>query len=111
MTMDPDHELRQAGVARARALADAYNDLVPLDRLREGFTFQGSRVSFGSFQKGIHRSSLQHGSAALTLTTSFKDPYKDAVASDGAGFVYAYRAGAIDQADNRALRAAFELQV
>jgi putative restriction endonuclease len=100
--------MRQAAVARARELAQAYDDLVPIDRLREGFGFGGRRISFGSFQKGIHRSSAQRGPAALTLTTSFKDPYADAFY--GESFSYAYRTGAIDQADNRALRAAFELQ-
>jgi hypothetical protein len=42
--------------------------------------------------------------------TSFKDPYADAFDQGGTLFTYAYRDGAIDQADNRALRAAFELQ-
>jgi putative restriction endonuclease len=107
---DPDLALRQAAVARARELAQAYDDLVPIDRLREGFQFGGQRVSFGSFQKGIHRSRAQRGPAALTLTTSFNDPYADAFDQTGALFTYAYRSGSIDQADNRALRAAFELQ-
>ena len=95
---------------RARELAQAYDDLVPLDRLREGFEHDGQRMSFGSFYKGIHRSTAQRGPAALTLTTSFKDPYADAFDTAGGSFTYAYRAGALDQADNRALRAAFELQ-
>ncbi len=107
---DPDLPLRQAGVARARQLARAYEDLVPLTRLREGFEFAGARVSFGSFQRGIHRAQIQRGPAALTLTTSFKDPYADTFDESGALFTYAYRAGAIDQPDNRALRAAYELQ-
>ena len=107
---DPDLALRQAAVARARELAQAYDDRVPIDRLREGFEFDGRRVSFGSFQKGIHRSTQQRGSAALTVTTSFKDPYADAFDEASALFTYAYRSGPIDQADNRALRAAFELQ-
>jgi putative restriction endonuclease len=109
-SVDPDLELRQAAVARARQLVQAYDDLVPLHRLREGFQFDGERVSFGSFQKGIHRSRLQRGSAALTVTTSFKDPYADTFDQAGALFTYAYRGGPVDQADNRALRAAFELQ-
>jgi putative restriction endonuclease len=108
--VDPDLPLRQAAVAHARTLAQAYDDLVPIARLRQGFQFGGERVSFGSFQKGIHRSRLQRGPAALTLTTSFSDPYADLADPEGGGFVYAYRAGAIDQADNRALRAAFEMQ-
>ena len=108
--VDPDVELRQAAVARARELIQAYDDLVPLVRLREGFDFRGMRVSFGSFQKGIHRARLQSGPAALTLMTSFKDPYADAFNEEGPLFTYGYRAGPIDQADNRALRAAYELQ-
>ncbi len=108
--VDPDLALRQAAVARARELTQIYDDLVPLSRLREGFSLDGDSVSFGSFQKGIHRSRLQRGAAALTVTTSFNDPYADAFDEQGRLFTYAYRSGAIDQADNRALRAAFELQ-
>jgi putative restriction endonuclease len=108
--VDPDLPLRQAAVARARQLAQEYDDLVPLMRLREGFEFAGARVSFGSFQRGIHRAQIQGGPAALTLTTSFKDPYADTFDQSGALFTYAYRTGAIDQPDNRALRAAYELQ-
>jgi len=107
---DPHLSLRQAAVARARELAQTYDDLVPLARLREGFGFDGERVSFGSFQKGIHRSRSQRGAAALTVTTSFKDPYADAFDEAGSSFMYAYRSGPVDQADNRALRTAFELQ-
>ena len=109
-SVDPDLALRQAAVYRARELAQTYDDLVPLGRLREGFGFEGERVSFGSFQKGIHRSRRQRGTAALTVTTSFKDPYADAFDETGGLFMYAYRSGPVDQADNRALRAAFELQ-
>jgi putative restriction endonuclease len=107
---DPDLALRQAAVAHARELAQTYDDLVPVARLREGFQFDGERISFGSFQKGIYRSQVQRGAAALTLTTSFKDPYADAFDEAGGSFVYAYRNGPVDQADNRALRTAFELQ-
>jgi putative restriction endonuclease len=110
VAVDPDHELRRAAVTRARDLADRYFDLVPRRALAEGFTHAGVRVSFGSFQKGIHRSRLQRGPAALTLTTSFKDPYDDTWSPDGA-FAYAYREGPIDQPDNRALVAAFEMRV
>ena len=109
-SVDPDLELRRAAVARARELGQIYDDLVPLGRLREGFQFDRERVSFGSFQKGIHRSRLQRGAAALTVTTSFKDPYADAFDEASRLFMYAYRSGPIDQADNRALRAAFEMQ-
>jgi putative restriction endonuclease len=107
---DPDLPLRQAAVEAARRLARDYDDLVPLERLREGFWFEGQRISFGSFQRGIHRARIQRGPAALTLVTSFKDPYADTFDQAGALFTYAYRAGPIDQPDNRALRAAHQLQ-
>ena len=106
---DPDLPLRQAAVAHARLLGQLHDDLVPLARLRQGFEFEGARVTYGSFQRGIHRGREQRGPAALTLTTSFNDPYEDKADETGA-FGYAYRAGSIDQADNRALRAAFELR-
>ena len=108
--VDPDLALRQAAVTRARQLIQAYEDMVPLERLREGFQFEGQRISFGSFQKGIHRGRVQRGPAALTLTTSYKDPYADKFDDEAARFTYAYRAGPIDQADNRALRSAYELR-
>ncbi len=108
--VDPDLPLRQAAVGRARELTQQYDDLVPLSRLRDGFEFGGGQVSFGSFQRGIHRARIQRGPAALTLYTSVKDPYTDTFDAAGALFTYAYRAGSIDQPDNRALRAAFELQ-
>ncbi|MDQ3880897.1 MAG: hypothetical protein M3295_07490, partial [Chloroflexota bacterium] len=84
--VDPDLPLRQAAVARARQLAEVYDDLVPRARLAEGFEFEGRRVSFGSFQRGIHRGRAQRGPAALTLTTSFTDPYADTFDEAGALF-------------------------
>lgn len=95
---------------QARRLAQLYDDLVPLAQLQAGFIFEGERVSFGSFQKGIHRARVQRGPAALTLTTLLKDPYGDVYDDGSALFTYAYRSGALDQADNRALRAAYGLR-
>ncbi len=83
---------------------------MPLDVLREGFYFEGQRVSFGSFMKGIHRAKEQSGPAALTLLTANEGPYDDLHDAEGGLIHYRYRAGDVDQPDNRALRAAFELQ-
>jgi putative restriction endonuclease len=52
---------------------------------------------------------VQQGPAALSINTSSKSPYDDEPVEGG--FMYAYRSGAIDQPDNRALRSAYELQV
>src|SRR6266480_7831203 len=77
--------------------------------LARGFPFRGTRVPFLNRQKGIYRAAAQEGPAALAIQTSAKSPYDDEILADG--FLYAYRAGAIDQPDNRALRVARELQV
>jgi putative restriction endonuclease len=114
--VDPDHELRTAAHRRARELGQRFNDLVPVDVLREGFIYDGQRISFGSFYKGIHRPKEMRGPAALTLTTAARVPgkraaYEDELDIENRAIVYHYRAGSIDQPDNRALRAAYELQV
>jgi putative restriction endonuclease len=88
---------------------------VPLAALREGFEFEGRRQSFGSFMKGIYRARAQRGPAALTLLTAAhkpgtERPYDDVIDPDHRAILYHYRAGSADQPDNRALRAAGELQ-
>ncbi len=77
--------------------------------LDAGFSFRGKRVPYLSPQKGIFRAAVQRGPAALSIQTSANTPYRDVETPDG--FLYDYRAGSIDQADNRALRAAHDLQV
>ena len=114
--VDPDHDLRAAAHRRARDLAQRFNDLVPLQALREGFVYEGQRISFGSFYKGIHRPREMRGPAALTLTTAARVPgkqaaYEDELDIENRAIIYHYRSGPIDQPDNRALRAAYELQV
>lgn len=96
-------------------LREAYGDLVPREALREGFVFRGERVPFSSFQKGIHRARQMRGPAALSLFTTppregRAPPYADEVDVESGLIVYHYRAGSIEQADNRALRAAHELR-
>jgi len=76
--------------------------------LDRGFSFRGRRVPFLSYQKGIYRAAVQTGPAALSINTSYDSPYDDEPRPEG--FSYAYRAGSIDLPDNRALRAAHDLQ-
>jgi putative restriction endonuclease len=113
---DPDHDLRAAANQRARDLSQRYDGLVPLTAIREGFSYEGRRISFGSFHKGIHRAKEMRGPAALTLVTAARvagkaPAYEDEIDLDNRTAVYAYREGSIDQADNRALRAAHAAQV
>lgn len=110
---DPDHELRLAALDKARELARIFDDVVPLGVIREGFRFRDAKISFGSFQKGIHRAKEQRGPAALTLTTAPPKPnrpapYDDVFDEENGTVIYHYRAGSPDQADNRSLRAARE---
>jgi putative restriction endonuclease len=114
--VDPDHELRAAAHERARELGHRFYDLVPVEALREGFVHQGQRISFGSFYKGIHRPKEMRGPAALTVTTAARVPgkraaYEDELDIENRAIIYHYRAGSIDQPDNRALRAAHQMQV
>lgn len=113
---DPDHALRLAAHEAARRLAQRFDDLVPLAELRAGFQFDGRRISFGSFQRGIHRPKEMQGPAALTLTTApvvpgKNRPYEDQLDAATRTIIYHYRSGSIDLKDNRALRAAFTEQV
>jgi len=87
-----------------------YGDELPYAGvLSEGFPFRGRRVPFLNYQKGIYRAAVQRGPAALSIQTSAKSPYADEETEDG--FFYDYRAGSVDQPDNRALRAAADLSV
>ena len=105
-----DDTLRSACFASLDVLCAQFGEDVPykggLDR---GFPQGGRRIPFLSPQKGIFRAAAQTGPAALSINTSSKSPYGDAEVDDG--YLYAYRAGAVDQPDNLALRQAFVLQV
>lgn len=102
----PDEALRTACFASLDVLCATYGEDVPyVGGLDRGFAFRGSRVPFLSPQKGIFRARAQQGSAALSINTSSKSPYDDEETPEG--FFYAYRAGSVDQPDNRALRSAY----
>lgn len=105
-----DDDVRSSCFASLDVLCARYGEDVPYKGgLDQGFPFRGRRVPFLSTQKGIFRAAAQRGPAALAIQTSAKSPYDDEQVESG--FLYAYRAGSVDQADNRALRTAWELQV
>lgn len=105
-----DDDVRASCFASVDVLCAQYGEDVPYrGGLEAGFPYRGSRVPFLSPQKGIFRARAQTGPAALSINTSSKSPYDDEPVAGG--FLYAYRAGDIDQSDNRALRAAHTLQV
>ncbi len=105
-----DDDVRSSCFAALDVLCAKHGIEVPYaGGLDQGFAFRGRRVPFLNYQKGIYRAAAQRGPAALSVNTSYRSPYDDQETPDG--FVYAYRAGAIDQPDNRAVRAARDLQV
>jgi putative restriction endonuclease len=106
--VERDDDLRASCFAALDVLRAQFGTELPYrDGLDRGFAFRGRRVPFLNYQKGIHRAGAQRGTAALSIQTSANSPYGDAPSE--LGFRYAYRAGSIDQPDNRALRAAHEL--
>jgi putative restriction endonuclease len=110
MIPERDESLRMACFASLDVLRAQHGEDIPyVSGLDAGFPFQGTRVPFFSRMKGIFRAAAQRGPAALAVQTSWKSPYGDSQSDDG--FFYAYRAGSTDQADNRAIRSAFELAV
>ena len=124
MEDEHDHELRLAAFDRARDLSLRYTDLVPLAALKQGFIFEGRRISFGSFYSGIFRPKELHGPAALALVTAPSGsgkpaPYEDTYDDESGRFTYRFRDArsptvrALAQAeqDNRALIEAHERSV
>jgi putative restriction endonuclease len=110
--IDPrgDDDVRASCFASLDVICARFGADVPYkDGLDAGFAFRGTRIPFLSHMKGIFRAAAQRGPPALSIVTSYKSPYGDQETDQGVQ--YAYRAGSIDQADNRALRAAYELQV
>lgn len=119
---DRDLELRAAAAERVRELQRRYDDLVPVQALRQGFAFRGSRVSFGSFYSGIFRPKEMIGPAALSVVTAAPKqgrpaPYEDEFDEETGRFTYRFRnpqgpsvaAARAAEADNRALLAAHDL--
>jgi putative restriction endonuclease len=108
--VERDEDVRTSCFSRLALLQAQYGEeLSYADALSQGFPFRGRRVPFLNYQKGIYRAAVQRGPAALSIVTSHRSPYEDEPADEG--FLYAYRAGSIEQADNRALRAAHVLAV
>src|SRR4051794_14016954 len=108
--MQRDDDVRSSCFARLGVLRAMFGDDMPYKGgLDGGFPFRGGRVPFLSPQTGIFRAAVQRGPAALSINTSARSPYNDEELEDG--FRYAYRAGEVDQPDNRALRAAYDMQV
>jgi putative restriction endonuclease len=104
-----DDDVRSSCFASLAVLCAQFGEDVPyVGGLDRGFSFRGRRVPFLNRQQGIFRAAVQRGPAALSIQTSVSSPYGDRETPDG--IVYAYRGTDPQHRDNRALRAALELQ-
>jgi hypothetical protein len=87
--------------------------LGPMCRTRADSTrashFAAAVFPTSAVKKASSERPSSRGPAALSIQTSANTPYRDVETRDG--FLYDYRAGAVEQPDNRALRAAHDLQV
>jgi putative restriction endonuclease len=108
--VERDDDVRMACFLALDALRAQLGDDLPYPgALDRGFDFRGTRMPFLNRYQGIFRARSQRGPAALSLNTSADSPYTDHATEHG--FLYDYRAGPVDQHDNRALQAAHHLQV
>jgi putative restriction endonuclease len=113
--VDPDFGARLAAIEHVHALSRRFDDLIPLAELRRGVDIEGRRIPLFNPQSGIHRPAAFRGTAALTIVTApprpnAPPPYEDVFDEAAGTIAYSYRRGGATQADNRALRAAFEQQ-
>lgn len=105
-----DEDLRTSCFGQLAILVAHSGDEIPYaGALDGGFAFRGRQVPYLNRQKGIYRAAAQRGPAALSIQTSYRSPYADEPTRDG--FSYAYRRDPGGEADNIALRRAYELQV
>ena len=96
--------------AALESLGKRWGTDIPMMRgLDRGFLFEGRRVPFRNPQRGIFRAGAKAGPAALSIVTTQSGPYADEQPSED-GWWYAYQGQDPLHADNRALRAAWELQ-
>jgi putative restriction endonuclease len=109
MILDYDLRLRFAVLELIERLRREHGGLVPSNRLNEGIQFEGQRVPIWNQQRGIYKpATLGRDGAALTIQTSFRDPYEDRLNPDDDRLLYRYQGRDPQHADNRAMRRALE---
>jgi putative restriction endonuclease len=102
-----DTGFRVAVFAHAQRLHLRYSNRIPGSELDVGIEFDGQRIPIWNRYKGIFKPAfLGRDGAALSIQTSADSPYEDAQDPDAGHFIYKYRGQDLEQADNRALRAA-----
>jgi putative restriction endonuclease len=109
--LDPDLELRLAAFDHVAKLQQSFGRLLRAEALDQPFLFAGEWIRLWLPRKGIWKPrQLGEGGAALSIFTAYGGSYDDRHDPESASFVYHYQRADPFNADNRALRRAFELQ-
>jgi putative restriction endonuclease len=107
--LDPDLRLRLAVFDHVDRLRREHAGVIPSARLNEGLGFDGERVPIWSQQRGIYKPAiLGRDGAALTIQTSFRDPYEDRLHPEDDKLLYRYQGRDPEHSDNRAMRRAMQ---
>lgn len=113
---DLDERLRSAALATVRGILNASGGLITRAQMTAGFEFEGERIPFALQARGIWKPGrLGPSGAALSITTASVKPgipprYNDSNVSEDGWFQDKYQGTDPNAADNRAVRAAFELR-
>lgn len=110
MDLDLDLRLRLALFGHIDHLRREHGGLIPSARLNEGMAFDGKRVPIWNQPRGIYKPALLgRDGAALTIQTSFRDPYEDTRHLEDDKLLYRYQGTDPEHPDNRSLRRALQL--
>ncbi|WP_178358689.1 hypothetical protein [Mycolicibacterium hippocampi] len=112
MEIDEERRFRDAAMAWLAARAEKGHRRIPYGELAD-FEFEGLRVPLMDRQRGIRKPAGFH--AALSIRTTYTPPgqakpYDDRVSNDGL-LLYKYRGDDPKHHENRAIRAAFDLEL
>jgi len=109
MHLDFDLRLRLAVFEHVDRLRREGGGVILSARLTEGMQFDGQRVPIWNQQRGIYKPAiLGRDGAALTIQTSWRDPYDDRLHPDDDKLLYRYQGDDPQLPANRAMRSAME---
>lgn len=109
LEIDFDLRLRLALFDHVERLRREGGGVIPSQKLNEGMHFEGERVPIWNQQRGIFKPAiLGRDGPALTIQTSYRDPYEDTLHPDDDKLLYRYQGDDPQHHDNRAMRRAME---
>lgn len=103
--MDTDLSIRLAAFNWLNQQSQFYNDVIPREKLQEGFIYNDQRISLISPQ-GIFKPKIME--FPLTIATSPNSPYDDKLDDDTKLLKYRYRGTNPNHRDNIGLREVFK---